>query len=110
MDSAREYAGYYLQRLREGREEEAFFGLIDSDPAVVPVLLKAFAQEANPSTRAAIVRCVWQHRRPGDIRFLIELLYDPEPAVWKEALDGIVAIGAALLIVLVFALLLAFRF
>jgi HEAT repeat protein len=93
MSGADEYAAYYRERLRQGHTEEAFFGLIDADPAVLPVLIEAFAKEQDRGVRAAIVRCIWQHRRPETVSFLADVLHDPEPAVWQEALDGLVALG-----------------
>jgi HEAT repeats len=93
MSSADEYAAYYLERLRQGHFEDAFFGLIEADPAVLPVLMDAFAKEEDRDVRAEIVRCIWQHRRPETVSFLADLLHDPEPAIWRAALDGLVAIG-----------------
>jgi HEAT repeat protein len=93
MSSAGEYAAYYLERLRRGQAEEAFYGLIEAEPAVLPVLIEAFANEADPVIRAEIVRCIGQHRRPEAVGFLAEVLHDPAPTVWQEALDGLVALG-----------------
>jgi hypothetical protein len=90
---ADQYVAYYLEHLRRGRAEDAFFGLIDADPAVLPVLMDAFAREENRGICADIVRCIWQHRRPEALGFLADLLHDPDPAVWQEALDGLVALG-----------------
>jgi HEAT repeat protein len=95
MSSATEYADYYLERLRQGHEEDAFFSLIEADPAVLPVLMEAFAKEENRPIRAQILQCIRQQRRQETINFLAEVLNDPEPGVWKEALDGLVAIGSA---------------
>jgi hypothetical protein len=95
MSSASECASYYLELLRQGRAEDAFYGLIEAEPAVVPVLIAAFARDENRGIRAQIVQCIWQHRRPETIGFLAHLLDDPEPAVWKEALDGLAAIGGS---------------
>jgi hypothetical protein len=95
VNSANEYAAYYLEQLRQGHAEDAFFGLIEGPPDVVPALIDAFAKEENRGVRADIVRCIWQHRRPEAIGFLAEVLHDPEPAVWQEALDGLVALGGS---------------
>src|SRR5262245_40284300 len=93
MFSAEETVAYYLERLRQGDDEEAFFGLIESHSRVVPVLIEAFATEKDRVVRAQIIQYIWQHRRPDTVPFLAHVLHDPEPAVWKEALDGLVAIG-----------------
>jgi hypothetical protein len=93
MKSASEYAAYYLERLRQGQAEEAFFGLIEADSAVLPALIEAFPRDENRGIRAQIVQCIWRHRRPEALGFLADLLYDPDKAVWQEALDGLVALG-----------------
>jgi hypothetical protein len=88
-----EEVAYYLACLRDGPAEDAFFGLIEAGPDAVPLLIAAFAEPENRAVRANLVRCVWEHRRPEALGFLAGALHDPEPAVWKEALDGIVALG-----------------
>jgi hypothetical protein len=95
MNNASEYVAYYLERLRQGQTEDAFFGLIENDPALLRALMEAFSQEENRGVRTQIVRCLWQHRRPETICFLAKLLDDPDESVWQEALDGLVAIGGS---------------
>ena len=92
MDSSSEYVAYYLEQLHRG-DGDAFFSLIEGGSEIVTSLIKAFGQDENHDIRSDIVRCIWQHRRPEDIDFLKQLLDDPESEVWKEALDGIFAIG-----------------
>jgi HEAT repeat protein len=92
MNDAREYVSYYVKQLREGRHGDAYFSLIEGGP-IVPLLIEAFGKDENRGIRADIVRCIWQHRRLESISFLAEVLHDPEPAVWQEALDGLVALG-----------------
>lgn len=93
MCDPNEYAAYYLERLRQGDFDGAFFGLIEADVAVLPVLINAFAKDENRAIRAPIVECIWQFRRPEAIPLLAEVLHDPDPGVWQQALDGLVAIG-----------------
>lgn len=95
MTTATEYAAFYLELMLNGHADDAFFSLIEADPAVLPVLIEAFAKDENHPIRAQIVQCIWHHRRQETISFLAEVLNDPEPCVWKEALDGLVAIGSA---------------
>ncbi len=40
-----------------------------------------------------MVELAWQIRSPLALPFLAEALADDEPGVWKEALDGLVALG-----------------
>jgi hypothetical protein len=81
----------YLQMARCGSHEAAFHGLIDLGPQVIPSLLEAYRSESDPLVRALIVEVVWQHRCPSTLDFLADALDDPHPAVWKQALDGLVA-------------------
>jgi len=84
----------YLQWLREGRREEAFFALLEMDHGVLPELIAAFRAEPDHQVRAFIVEVVWQHRQPSVIPFLGEALCDSEPAVWQQAMDGLVSLGS----------------
>jgi hypothetical protein len=95
MRSLGEEVAYYLACLHDGLVEDAFFGLIEAGPGAVPLLIAAFAKPENRAVRANLVRCVWEYRRPEALGFLAGALHDPEPAVWKTALDGIVALGGS---------------
>jgi hypothetical protein len=95
MDPAAEAAAYYLGRLRDGPDEDAFFGLIEAGPAVLPLLTDAFGRQENRGIRGRIAECVWQLRRPEAIGFLADRLLDPDPGLWREALNELVATGGA---------------
>jgi hypothetical protein len=84
---------YYLQSLRAGDVEPAFFGLLDLGHEVLPLLIAEARKPEATAIRADLVRIIWQYRRPETINFLGERLSDADPSVWKEALDGLVAIG-----------------
>lgn len=83
-----------LRRLREGHREDAFFGLLEMDPRGLPELMAAFQVEPDREVRAFLVEVVRQHRQPSAIPFLGEALYDSEPVVWQEAMDGLVSLGS----------------
>ena len=83
-----EYAAYHLARLGEN----AYFSLIEADHAILPILVRAFRAERDPASKAEILEIIWQHRQPEAIPVLFEALYDPSPAVWKQALDGLVTL------------------
>lgn len=78
----------YLERFRRGDGESAFFGLTEMEHDVLPELIAAFKKERDSRVRAFLVEIIWQHRQQSVIPFLAEVLHDPEPDVWKEALDG----------------------
>jgi hypothetical protein len=102
MQQAHEYLAFYLKQLREGRDvDDASHSLMEGDQDLLAPLMAACTQEENRHIRPDIVRCIWQHRNPTVIRFLGQLLHDSEPAVWQEALDGLVAIGGSEAIVAV---------
>ena len=85
-----EYAEY-LERLDE--DEQAFFALKEASEEVVPFLERSLRDEDNPRKRAAIVEVLWQRRQSCVIPILGRALLDPSPEVWKQALDGLVALG-----------------
>jgi hypothetical protein len=89
----RQFAAHYIEQLRGPDAQDAFFSLIEADAAVVPLLIDAFKIEQDAGMRAALVEVIWQHRLPETISFLSEALADSDAAVWKEALDGLVALA-----------------
>jgi hypothetical protein len=88
-----EYVAHYIGRLRGLENEDAYHRLHEADHAVVPILMGAFRTEQDPGIRAVLVDIVWQHRLPETAGFLAEALADPDPEVWKNALDGFVTLG-----------------
>jgi len=84
----------WLQRFHEGHRDEAFFGLLEMDHAVLPELMAAFRAEGDVWVRAFLVEAIWQHRQPSAISFLGEVLCDPEPVVGRETLDGLVTLAS----------------
>jgi hypothetical protein len=86
-----EYATYYLDRLDE--DEDAWFALVEAPQAIMPFLISAFCSESDAAKRSTILNVIWQHRVPSTIPLFGEALQDSSPLVWKEALDGLVALG-----------------
>lgn len=85
---------YYLERYREGDDENAFHSLVELDHQVLPELLAEFRAATDPRLRVFLLGVIWQHRQPSVIPFLGEALLDSEPRVWREALDGLVALAS----------------
>jgi HEAT repeats len=94
MNDLDSYAAYYLERLKGPECDYAYHSLIDADDAIIPILITAFRTEADPGIRAMLVEIIWQHRISETVEFLSEALNDSHPEVWKNALDGFVAIGS----------------
>jgi HEAT repeat protein len=85
--------GYYIGLLHAGAREEAFFGLLDLGPEALPLLMSEAVKPTAAKIRSALVEVIWQYRQPAVIDFLGRHLTDSDPDVWKQALDGLVAIG-----------------
>jgi HEAT repeat protein len=83
---------WYLDRFRSGERNDVFFDLIELEPSALPFLIDAFQREPENSVRAFLLNVIWEFRSPVSIPILGESLNDPEPEVWKQALDGLVAI------------------
>jgi len=45
-------------------------------------------------TYEALLEVIWQHRQQWVIPLLGEALLDAHPRVWRQALDGLVALGS----------------
>ena len=86
-----EYAAHYLDRLCD--DENAYFALIEAPRAILPHLVTAFRSEIDGAKRSTILNVIWEHRDPSTIPLIGEALRDESPLVWKQALDGLVAIG-----------------
>ena len=92
MSMNREDVAHLVEALcRE--DDKAFHTLIEALPAILPLLVERFHQEKDGESRARIVEVIWQHRQPASIGVLSTALEDAHPAVWKQALDGLVAVG-----------------
>lgn len=95
MNNLEEAVAYYLRLLRAGKAEDAFFGLLDLRPAALPQLLMEISNPLNRSIVRGILEILWQFRDPRAIDYLGQALSHSDARVWKEALNGLVAIGGA---------------
>jgi len=84
----------FLQQFRDRHRENAFFGLLEMDHDALPELIAAFRAERDTQVGAFLVEIIWQHRQQPMVSFLGEALHDSAPAVWKEALDGLVTLAS----------------
>jgi hypothetical protein len=80
----------YLERFRQGHGHDAFHGLLELEHAALPDLAQAFQASADTSMRAFLLNVIWQHRQSSEIPLLAEALFDREPEIWREAMDGLV--------------------
>jgi hypothetical protein len=94
MDKFSSQVACYLDRLRHGDRDTAFFGLLEIEDDALPELTAACRAEPDGEIRAFLVEVIWQHGCPSVIPFLGEALQDPDPRVWKEAIDGLVTMAS----------------
>ncbi len=62
-------------------------------PETLPFVAAAYHLEPDARRRESIIYCLWQFRDPVALPTLAAALHDREERVWKEALDGVVALG-----------------
>ena len=94
MDDVVRIVAYYLEQLRKDEGDDPEMSLIEADHAVVPLLEAEFSVERDPQVRRKLIHIIWQHRLPTSVSILEEAIADSDPAVWKEALDGLVTLGS----------------
>jgi hypothetical protein len=85
----------YLKRMHTTGDDVAFFGLLDLGPPALPLLMAEAEKPENKTILPRLVEVIWQYRVTDAIGFLGRMLCDPNPLVWKESLDGLVAIGGS---------------
>lgn len=85
---------YYLERYHMGDADGAFHGLLELDQATHPELVHEFRVATDTRLRVFLLGVIWQHRQQSIIPVLAEALLDSEPEVWREALDGLVALAS----------------
>jgi hypothetical protein len=90
-DANRERA---IEALRGAELEKAAGHLRELGRDALSVLVAAFGREPDVALRRRFVHTAWQGGSFEAIPFLAVALNDNEPTVWKEALDGLMALGA----------------
>ena len=94
MNPLDERVRHFLALFHQGRRDDAFHWFLELAPAGLPALEAAFCASRDPALRAFLLHVIWQHRQPSAIPLLGEALMDPEPRVWREALDGLVTLAS----------------
>lgn len=85
---------YYIDRFRQGDVDGAFHGLIELDHNALRELTAAFQAESQTAIRVFLLKVIWQRRQECVVPLLAHALTDAEPAVWREALDGLVSVAS----------------
>jgi HEAT repeat protein len=83
-----------LAQFRTGQEGPAFFALVHPRPGLLSALAEAFPLEKDAHVRAFLVKVLWERRDPTVLSLLATALGDRNAEVWKEALNGLVALAS----------------
>ncbi|MDB6034693.1 MAG: hypothetical protein JWM16_5031 [Verrucomicrobiales bacterium] len=84
---------YFLEMFRRGDVDDAFHGLLEMDRGILPELMEAFRLEKDIPTRQFLIQIIWEYRDASAIPLLGEALYNDEPCIWQEALNGLVTMA-----------------
>lgn len=85
---------YYLEMFRQGDTDAAFHGLLEIDREILPELMEVFRAKRDIGVREYLIEVIWEYREPSVIPFLGEALSDTEPRIWRQALNGLVALAS----------------
>jgi hypothetical protein len=83
----------YVDQLKGGRSDDAWFRLVEMGPRTLPTLMEAFGSSKDERVRERIVTVAAEYRAAEAVPFLSEALHAPEGRLWKAALDGLVNLG-----------------
>jgi hypothetical protein len=84
---------HYIEALRGDDWENAFHRLIELGEDGLDLVGTAFRTELSIDQRRLLLRVLWQTRSDRARRYLEEALNDSKSSIWKEALDGLTALG-----------------
>ena len=85
---------YYLEMFRQGNSENAFHGLLELDHDILPELIAVFRGEQDIALRELLLEVIWQYREHSVVPLLGEALRDTQPRIWRQALNGLVALAS----------------
>lgn len=85
---------HYLEMFRSGDADNSFHGLLELDRDILPELMAVFRSTQDIRLREMLVAVIWGYREQSVIPFLREALFDTEPRIWREALNGLVSLAS----------------
>jgi hypothetical protein len=85
---------YYLEMFRSGDTDNAFHGLLEIDSDILPELIQVFRASHDLGVRELLVEVIWEYRDHSVLPFLGEVLFDSEPGIWRQALNGLVTLAS----------------
>ena len=86
---------HYLTEWGSSRWGGAYHSLVELGPQILPELEERFAQSGRAAFRAELVQIGRQLRSEAALPLFRMALEDDAAIVWKEALDGLVALASA---------------
>lgn len=89
MTTAKEIVDHYIAEYREGRCDNAFHGLIDLNPKLIPELIEAYDSSDDPELKVFVIKVVSEFRKEPALCFLRHALRRDEVPIWRSALDGL---------------------
>jgi HEAT repeat protein len=85
---------HYLREWDSSEWAAAFHSLIELGPEVLPELQTRFAGSRDAAFRAALVELARYLHSADALPMFGRALHDPEPNVWRAALDGLVDLAS----------------
>jgi hypothetical protein len=88
-----EQVHYWIQRFQEGDHEGASYGLLGLDAPATADLVQIFHETTDRDLRRFLAWIIRRSNDPAAISFFEEVIYDADPDVWKEGMDGLVCLA-----------------
>lgn len=93
MQDLQELVDHYVAQLSGPNAFSARHSLIEAGPPALSLLVDAFNTATDSHVKVSIVQIVSEYRTDPAVPFLVGLLADRRPEIWKVALDGLVILG-----------------
>jgi HEAT repeat protein len=93
MQDLQELVDHYVAQLSGPNAFSARHSLIEAGPPALSLVVDAFNTATDSHVKVSIVQIVSEYRTDSAVPFLVGLLADRRPDIWKGALDGLVILG-----------------
>jgi len=95
VNTPEDQAAQDLAPLHGTDRENAYHRLIELGSEIISMVTTCFETERDPAIRSTLVNIAWRADSSRAFPLLQQALNDTEPSVWKEALDGLIAVGGS---------------
>ena len=93
MQDLQELVDHYVAQLSGPNAFSARHSLIEAGAPALSLVVDAFNIATDPHVKVSLVQIVSEYRTDSAVPFLVSLLGDRRPEIWKVALDGLVILG-----------------